>query len=556
MLISVVFLGVIGVGSWWAVNHFVLKTDDVKKDAGYEYKTVGELRGEDAEYRFLSDAPDLDDDAYVCMVSYPDIVTADVAIPSTHEGRPVVAAVGDPEEVFESRKSDSRISLSAGEGVRFIENFEDFKYLDSVELPSSLEGVYGSFNDCFLLTEIDIPAAVKQIVDSFGFSGLESVVLGGDIDRIDGSFNSCDDLKIAELDSDKGISLIKASFRDCDEIETLAVKCGVGSLAGSFFNCGELGSAVFSGPIGVIDGSFGACYNLENVVFQEDVDSLLSSFGECRKLRTVEFAEKLGVSDDSFASCSSMTEKPEKVREAEAAFAETKDTELQTFIEEKHEKNILKDNIVDSAQDFVKIYDSAIRKSVDSGALPSIFDYNGHLRSDFTEKTDQNGRRCDELDADAKLLADPSFELENVILLDEDGQVYWLSREDEDANPVIKPEYTYVSKDEDYYDRLTLDPPYAKTPEECRYLIRYQDIFSEVEPNFYQGGADRCANTTVVFVVDVKTGEVVYVHSVDTERPSENFTFTENSSCRIRNGMAYYSIDSSAARHYIHTMLY
>ena len=79
----------------------------------------------------------------------------------------------------------------------------------------------------------------------------------------------------------------------------------------------------------------------------------------------------------------------------------------------------------------------------------------------------------------------------------------------------------------------------AETREDCDYLILYGGLFSDYEKNYYIGG-HRITVTTLVFVIDTKTGEIVHIETIGVDRPGSS-TKTPKGKTYVQESIDYLS---------------
>ncbi len=69
---------------------------------------------------------------------------------------------------------------------------------------------------------------------------------------------------------------------------------------------------------------------------------------------------------------------------------------------------------------------------------------------------------------------------------------------------------------------------YADTIGECQYLIYTRPFISHVDEGFYSGGWDRTLVTTVVFIIDATTREIVHIEVIGTDVPGASVSMGAN----------------------------
>ncbi|MBO4637598.1 MAG: hypothetical protein J5685_10675 [Clostridiales bacterium] len=76
------------------------------------------------------------------------------------------------------------------------------------------------------------------------------------------------------------------------------------------------------------------------------------------------------------------------------------------------------------------------------------------------------------------------------------------------------PAYDCFDTDEDTYSGF-----FADSREECSYLIVIAGLYSNIDRDFYEGGTDRYSMSTDVYIIDVRSMELVHVEHIGDDCP-------------------------------------
>ena len=545
-------------------------SDKQRKDEPIGYITVGDyLKKLTDTQKEIFEPYGFDSGAYVCCVR-----SAEVAIPSEHDGKPIIGVVGTGGEGNFDMDALEYPALTIPEGVRFIgdyccvgekelslpstlelvynsslyrgdgtitfpEGVKEISYsydhtnspreLKSVVLPDSLQTVRNSFSGCTALGSTELPENLTEITESF--SGLEmngtltvkgiavnvtrsfskvnlkELIFASEVASIDDSFAGKGG-KIEKLVFSGSVESIANTAFDDIEIDSMTVEGIVGTISDSF-NYGRVYEVLFRNAVDRIDRSFnlpehqtselvptfagsvnsiGESFNNRtgNVYFRDRVNSVIASFqGSGNDKRIVQCDEgKPAVMEDSFEDVNSLFT-PDSEMYAKADFADASGTP------EKVKARAL----YEAAE---PIKNNALKKLADSGAIPPL-DENGYPQFD---EVSNNGIRCDQITFNSeseriRLTTKPDFTLDHVIIL-EKGAAFKLDGVDESK----------------FVDSL----------DDCKYIVYQWDYVSVVRKNYFIRKpdnvlVDRHDITTVVFVIDAKTGEIIHLHSVATRIP-------------------------------------
>ncbi len=192
---------------------------------------------------------------------------ADIVIPSTIEGKPVVA-IGA--RTFESVEIIKSVYIPAsvttiGEGA-FLEcemlttvTFAPVSNLESIEtgvfaycrrlkdisLPDSVAVIgEGAFRYCENLRNIDIPDSVAVIGEGafYNCENLKNIDIPASVTAIDtNAFLGCKNLKKVTFANNSQLSYIgEGAFQHCSGLTSVIIPAGVTNVSGSFDDCGNL----------------------------------------------------------------------------------------------------------------------------------------------------------------------------------------------------------------------------------------------------------------------------------------------------------------------------
>lgn len=503
-------------------------------DDGLEYMTFKELKDSGMQYPFMDRINPLDHE-YVCFI--PEDASGDISVPSEHHEKSVAAVI--------SRSPESDISsLTVGDGVMIIEGFKVTKNLRTLVLPSSLYWIGNSFCES-PLGSLDVEAVHSiDIVDSFlRCSALGSVTFKGTTDELFSIKDSFNDSAVESINFTE-VSYIERSFNHC-----------------------TLKTAELT-EVGTIADSFNDCPALEKVAVSGDESSKLviqGSLNDCEKLSAFSCKEEIRNTDGSFEDCPALKDSPRLKRsltreEYLKANAEYEEEMAKHQKEQEAFDRLYKDTRGLAAQKerFTEIFDTAVEKLAASGAIPEPEkgSFRGYDQYDLAfEKTgDGYAPVFNDLSVRDRLLSEPDFELKDVVLVDRDDKLYWLSAADDD------PERIHIQT----YDLDTgyhLIGSYATSLDNCRYLICYRGYLTDVEDDYYThvqgipGSVGRGTTTTVVYIIDVKTGDIVHIKPVDDAQPGETIIIDEKKEAEMYKDAVYSDLDRSSAVEYIASLL-
>jgi len=256
------------------------------------------------------------------------------------------------------------------------------------------------------------------------------------------------------------IAVITDSFNET--ITDITVSEGVLYIDQAFLGYKALANVVLPDSLKCICASFKQCESLVSVEIPNGVEIIDSSFEKCKNLESVIFKGTMGnISDDSFKNCP-------KLESAEAdGFTDDEWARL--------------------------LWNEAYGKLVSAGIV------------DKEIKFDDNG---------------------NPVLGNMDdfsgvsGKVIWGSMDDNLVPSIkLKSPNDHTENIPAYCCDMFYDVPFANERAECDYLILYAGLTSKVDEEFYMGGVDRVTTTTLVFVINVATREIVHIECIGVDCP-------------------------------------
>ncbi len=98
----------------------------------------------------------------------------------------------------------------------------------------------------------------------------------------------------------------------------------------------------------------------------------------------------------------------------------------------------------------------------------------------------------------------------------------WVNEAVGEDVPLFYPESLNGHFDEERSKIILADVPaeaFADSFDDCDFLIVYDEVASHVDENYYFGSINRTSVTTLVLVVDMKSGQVVHIENVGTDTP-------------------------------------
>ena len=320
------------------------------------------------------------------------------------------------------------------------------------------------------------------------------------------------DLTIPATYKDKPVVAVATGSDDLTrvKIKHVVIPEGVLFIESGFSSYSSLESVSFPSTLRGIFNSFSGCSALTSVNFtSHDKMIIRFSFNRCKNLESVVYSYGTNdVSDDCFM------EDPKLPGSASYDPSGSIATETYETVNESEYIESMKD-LVDSGNDWARgLMNRAIDKLYDEGSVSvskiaedDLFAFDSQRGVAYPD--DETGNRLSsEFVPDGPVIcAKYSSYTETTSFM-----VYTRPLE---ADPSLS--------DYDFIDvRIhTCDDAFARSIEECKYLIIVAGVTSNIEKEVYMGGIDRNTTSTVVMIVDVASEEVVHIEHIGTVRPSD-----------------------------------
>lgn len=208
---------------------------------------------------------------------------ADLIIPSTHHGQPVVEIGAG---AFGSYRIPSNTTLTSVEIPNTIKSIDNAAFcncvnMSSVTIPNSVTNIGESAFAGTSLTSIIIPNSVISLgYEAFCATDLISVTIPSNVKDMDnGIFASCK--KLLSVTIENGIiEILESTFQDCTSLTTITIPDSVESIESlAFYNCTSLTSVTIgSGVTSIGESAFYNCSALSEVIIDSaDVYNAVSS---------------------------------------------------------------------------------------------------------------------------------------------------------------------------------------------------------------------------------------------------------------------------------------
>ena len=209
----------------------------------------------------------------VTIIGYDDSLPADLIIPDTIEGCPVVA-IGD----YAFAWCESLTDVTIPDGVTYIgaQAFADCHHLTNITIPGSVTDMgWGVFSYCTGLTNVILPDSITTMDgDTFYYcTGLTYVTLPSSITAIPGNmFNGCSSLVSVEIPSSV-TSIGWGAFSFCSSLTSVTLPDGITAIEGdTFYSCSSLTDVnIPDGVLTIGYYAFGSCTALRNLTIPASV---------------------------------------------------------------------------------------------------------------------------------------------------------------------------------------------------------------------------------------------------------------------------------------------
>ena len=256
------------------------------------------------------------------VVGIGDCTDTDISIPSTHEGKPVVAIKpayiegewdddeydifhGDTDGPFEENDTITRVFIPGS--VKYI-GPDAFAGCDSLSEVTISEGVEQldswAFADCTALKEMVIPSTVKRVDDPFVRSGLTKVIISHGVTDISNTFSECASLETVILPDT--VTKMEGAFYDCTSLNNVTIPDGVTSLKDAFQYCSSLTQISIPEGVTNIENAFRECISLTEVIIPDSVTHMDFSFYGCTALKRSNFPANMQSASSAFYNCTSL----------------------------------------------------------------------------------------------------------------------------------------------------------------------------------------------------------------------------------------------------------
>ena len=291
-------------------------------------------------------------------------------------------------------------------------------------------------------------------------------------------------------------------------------------------------------PEGVmyVDSGFGGYKNLESVTFPESLVGVFSSFNGCSSLASVKFMAHSeitirfsfnrcknlesviysygvnDVSDDSFVDDPKLPGSASYDPSGETTAATTEQTNESEYNEAMEEvraaSNDWAEGVMTRAID--KLYDAGIvtRSAIGDEHL-FIYNVDGIMFADDESREQYSSYFV--LDGSVICAKYRTFT---------DSRSFAVLTRPMKADPSLS--------DFDFVDVIgnTYADAFARSTDECRYLIVMTGVISRVEEGYYMGDLDRMSTSTEVLIIDTSSEEVVHIEHIGTNCPGDVAQFT------------------------------
>lgn len=455
---------------------FALASCGKEETKGMKFVKVSEIDSVDDEetkelLENLTLSPERD---YVCILT--EDAKGDIEIPRMHQGKFVTMVTAFP------GACDDITSITFGDAVEYAEHIcsfdSDDPTLKSVSFSSDYQPALSDcFNHCSSLEKTELPESSSY------FSELKLL----------DSFNGCAGLKDVRLEQ---YTEIKNAFNDCPSLE----KAVIGN----------------PNPCTVTD-SFNRCSGIGSLGLYANFDRIDSSFNDCTAIESIDLSHPIQELTDSFRNC------PVDVGALVSKAEQEAQKELEDLISEQN-------SVVTHRYEIRSLIKEAWEKLVSDGTIPSCEeDDDGRRKIQFDDADNEIDKPVfSDAAAGKRLTSDPDVKLEKVALVtfDTAGE---LTNANDDVLSAVDSDGSSLSLSDK--DREKIDSRLTDDFTECRYIITYEGFISHIATNAYQkliNGtptgqfANRYDVTTLVYIIDTGTGEIIHIRAVGTDIPAKD----------------------------------
>ena len=206
--------------------------------------------------------------------------------------------------------SSALISLEIPDSVLEIgsSSFSNLSSLKKVIFHEGLETISPvAFNECPLITELDLPSTLKNMQYNFQGSSLESLEMGGEGTIFSSSGNERISNISAKSMTIRGGTIDNGAFYYNNTVENLSLGETVKwNGSGQFSGCSKLTNvSISNGITSIPEGCFRECSSIDNVILPDSVTELGESvFSGCTSLKNITLSKNLkAIPSYCFSKC-------------------------------------------------------------------------------------------------------------------------------------------------------------------------------------------------------------------------------------------------------------
>nr|DAH94654.1 MAG TPA: leucine-rich repeat protein [Caudoviricetes sp.] len=206
--------------------------------------------------------------------------------------------------------SSALISLEIPDSVLEIgsSSFSNLSSLKKVIFHEGLETISPvAFNECPLITELDLPSTLKNMQYNFQGSSLESLEMGGEGTIFSSSGNERISNISAKSMTIRGGTIDNGAFYYNNTVENLSLGETVKwNGSGQFSGCSKLTNvSISNGITSIPEGCFRECSSIDNVILPDSVTELgESAFSGCTSLKNITLSKNLkAIPSYCFSKC-------------------------------------------------------------------------------------------------------------------------------------------------------------------------------------------------------------------------------------------------------------